>query len=50
MIWWLGMVLAVIVGNLVFFAGGIWLLAALGRRDDARRETRSTGGGAGSGQ
>jgi len=33
---WLGVVLAVLVGNLLFFAGGIWLLALLGRRDDTR--------------
>jgi hypothetical protein len=38
MAFWLGMVLAVLVGNLLFFAGGIWLLAFLGRRDDARAQ------------
>jgi hypothetical protein len=33
---WLATVLAVIVGNLIFFAGGIWLVTFLGRRDDVR--------------
>lgn len=51
MAWWLGIVLAVLVGNLIFFGGGIWLLAILGRRDDTRaQKARSTGTGAEGGQ
>ena len=43
MAWWLGMVLAVLVGNVLFFGGGIWLLTLLGRRDDTRAEKAEAG-------